>query len=172
VLGNKVLLQAPITIFGGQHYKLRILAEYPVSLMYTDEPEETAEDAAPAEENESETETGNEVNYELEGVWDGFDSSTGLVNRNTFSLSDLLGLDFEICRPVYSNYLRDIGDMKYSESIPVTLDLKVEDTVLATGQYRLRYSIMDMLDRTYHTDFFYLTWDGEKAVFDDPSANE
>jgi hypothetical protein len=178
VLGSKVLLQAPITIFGGQHYKLRILAEYPVSLMYTAEseetaePEETAEDAAPAEENETGTETEYEVKYELEGVWDGFDSSTGLVNRNTFSLSDLLGLDFEICRPVYSNYLEDIGDMKYSESIPVTLDLEVEETVLPAGQYRLRYSILDMLDRTYHTDFFYLTWDGEKALFDDPSAEE
>ena len=172
VLGNKVLLQAPITIFGGQFYKLRILAEYPENLLYTAEPEETEEDTAPAEENETETETGYEVNYELEGVWDGYDSSTGLVNRNTFSLTDLLGTDFEICRPVYSDYLEDVGDMKYSESIPVTLDLAVEDTVLAAGQYRLRYSIMDMLDRTYHTDFFYLTWDGEKAVFDDPFAEE
>jgi hypothetical protein len=172
VLGNKVLLQAPITIFGGQLYKLRILAEYPESLLYTAEPEETAEDTAPAEENETETETGYEVNYELEGVWDGYDSSTGLVNRNTFSLSDLLGTDFEICRPVYSDYLEDVGDMKCSEPVPVTLDLAVEDTVLAAGQYRLRYSIMDMLDRTYHTDFFYLTWDGEKVVFDDLSAEE
>ena len=172
VLGNKVLLQAPITIFGGQFYKLRILAEYPENLLYTAEPEETEEDAAPAEENETETETGYEVNYELEGVWDGYDSSTGLVNRNTFSLSDLLGMDFEICRPVYSDYLEAVGDMKYGEPIPVTLDLAVEDTLLAAGQYRLRYSIMDMLDRTYHTDFFYLTWDGEKAVFDDLSAEE
>ena len=53
-----------------------------------------------------------------------------------------------------------------------TFSSEVEDTVLAAGQYRLRYSIMDMLDRTYHTDFFYLNWDGEKAVFDDPSAVE
>lgn len=179
VLENKVLLQAPITLFDGRLYKLRILAEYPVSLLYTDEseeteetaePEETVEDTAPSEENE--TETGYEVNYELKGVWDGFDSSTGLVNRNTFSLADLLGTDFEICTPVYSEYLKDIGDMKYSESIPVTLDLVVEDTVLPAGQYRLRYSIVDMLDRTYLTDFFCLTWDGEQAVFDDPSAKE
>ena len=170
VLGKKVLLQAPINIFNDPSYKLRILAEYPQSLMYTDEPEETAEDTAPAEENETGTEY--KVNYEVEGVWDGFDSSTGLVNRNTFSLSELLGKNFEICRPVYSDYLKDVGDMKFSQPIPVTLDLAVEDTVLAAGQYRLRYSITDMLDRIYHTDFFYLTWDGEKAVFDVPSAEE
>jgi hypothetical protein len=170
VLGKKVLLQAPIKIFDDTSYTLRILAEYPQSLMYTDEPEETAEDTAPAEENETGTEY--KVNYEVEGVWDGFDSSTGLVNRNTFSLSELLGQNFEICRPVYSDYLKDVGDMKFSQPIPVTLDLAVEDTVLAAGQYRLRYSITDMLDRIYHTDFFYLTWDGEKAVFDVPSAEE
>jgi hypothetical protein len=109
------------------------------------------------------------VNYELEGVWDGYDSSTGLVNRNTFSLADLLGLDFEICRPVYSNYLESIGDMKYSEPMPFSLDLEVEDTVLPAGQYRLRYTIKDMLDRTYYTDFFDLTWDGQNAVFTDPN---
>lgn len=48
----------------------------------------------------------------------------------------------------------------------------MEDKLFTAGQYRLRYSIMDMLDRTYRTDFFYLTWDGEKAVFDDPFAEE
>jgi hypothetical protein len=138
--------------------------------MYIGEPEETAEDAAPAEENETETEY--KVNYELEGVWDGYDSSTGLVNRNTFSIPDLLGQNFEICKPVYSDYLKDIGDMKHSEPITVTLDLAVEDAVLAAGQYRLRYSITDMLDRTYYTDFFDLTWDGEKVVFNDPTAEQ
>jgi len=172
VLGKKVLLQAPVTLFGGQFFSLRILAEYPVNLVYTYEPEGSAEDAETAEENETETETVYEVNYELEGVWDGFDSSTGLVNRNTWSLADLMGLDFEICKPMYSDYLEDIGDMRYSEPVPITLDLAVEDTVLPEGQYRLRYAIKDMLDRTYHTDFFYLTWDGEQAVFDDLSAEE
>ena len=164
VLGSKVLLQAPIRLFGTL-FKLRILAEYPESLAL-DEPEDSPEDAAPAEEAED----GYEVEYELEGVWDGFDSSTGLVNRNTWSLADLMGLDFEVCRPVYSNYLEDIGDVKFGEPIPFTLDLEVQDTVLPAGQYRLRYSIKDMLDRTYHTDFFTLTWDGEQAVFDNPSA--
>lgn len=172
VLGSSVLLQAPITLFDGYYHKLRVLAEYPESMMVGDEPEETAEDAAedaaPAEEDESGT--AYEVTYEVEGVWDGYDSHTGLVDRNTFSLVDLLGTDFTVCRPMYSDYLEDIGDMKCGDPMPVTLDLAVEDTVLPAGDYRLRYSIMDMLDRTYHSDFFYLTWDGENAVFEDPFA--
>ena len=81
-----------------------------------------------------------------------------------------MGLDFVICKPVYSEYLEDIGDLKFSDPMTVSLDLTVEDTVLPAGQYRLRYSISDMLDRSYHTDFFELTWDGEHAVFNDPSA--
>ena len=54
--------------------------------------------------------------------------------------------------------------------IPFTMDLSVEDTVLPAGQYRLRYTIKDMLDRTYYTEFFDLTWDGQNAVFTDPYA--
>ena len=164
VLGNKVLLQAPIRLFD-DIFKLRILAEYPENRLNTAS-EETAEDAAPAEESE----TGHEVKYELEGVWDGFDSSTGLVNRNTWSIADLIGYDYEIARPVYSDYLGGIGDMKYNGPNPIDLDLEVEDTVLPAGQYRLRYSISDMLDRTYHSDFFYLTWNGEQTVFTDPDS--
>ena len=117
-----------------------------------------------------------DVNYDLEGIWDEYNSSTGLVDRNTFSPLELIGMDFDVCRPVYSDYLADkgyknaIGDMKYSDPIPFTMDLSVEDTVLPAGQYRLRYAIKDMLDRTYYTDFFDLTWDGQNAVFADPTA--
>ena len=32
----------------------------------------------------------------------------------------------------------------------------------------MRYSINDMLDRTYTTEFVNFTWDGSKAVFDPP----
>ena len=92
-----------------------------------------------------------------------------------FVAVDLMGLDFEIGKPVFSDYLMEthapktIGDMKYSEPMPFSLDLEVEDTVLPAGQYRLRYTIKDMLDRTYYTQFFDLTWDGQNAVFTDPN---
>ena len=88
-----------------------------------------------------------DVNYDLEGIWDEYNSSTGLVDRNTFSPLELIGMDFDVCRPVYSDYLADmgyknaIGDMKYSDPIPFTMDLSVEDTVLPAGQYRLRYAM-------------------------------
>ena len=167
VMGSKVLLQAPIRLFGFKIFNLRILAEYPEDLNYA----APDTDAADAEEAES----AYEVNYDLEGIWDEYNSSTGLVDRNTFSPLELIGMDFEVCRPVYSDYLADkgyktaIGDMKYSDPIPFTMDLSVEDTVLPAGQYRLRYTIKDMLDRTYNTDFFDLTWDGQNAVFTDPN---
>ena len=170
IIGNKVLLQAPIRLFGFKIFNLRILAEYPEDLSNITQ-NGAEEDAAPEEEAES----AHEVTYELEGVWDEYNSSTGLVDRNTFSMADLMGLDYEIGKPVFSDYLMEthapktIGDMKYSEPMPFSLDLEVEDTVLPAGQYRLRYTIKDMLDRTYYTDFFDLTWDGQNAVFTDPN---
>ena len=168
VMGSKVLLQAPIRLFGFRIFNLRILAEYPEDL--NDAAPDT--DAADAEEAES----AHEVNYNLEGIWDEYNSSTGLVDRNTFSPLELIGMDFDVCRPVFSDYLAGlgsktaIGDMKYSDPIPFTMDLSVEDTVLPAGQYRLRYTIKDMLDRTYYTEFFDLTWDGQNAVFAEPNT--
>ena len=38
--------------------------------------------------------------------------------------------------------------------------------VLPAGKYRIRYSIVDMLDRTYKSDFVELTWDGKKVVYE------
>ena len=171
VMGSKVLLQAPIRLFGFKIFNLRILAEYPEDLNDA-APDTAAADAADAEEAAG----AQDVNYDLEGIWDEYNSSTGLVDRNTFSPLELIGMDFDVCRPVYSDYLADkgyknaIGDMKYSDPIPFTMDLSVEDTVLPAGQYRLRYAIKDMLDRTYYTQFFDLTWDGQNAVFADPTA--
>ena len=168
VMGSKVLLQAPIRLFGFRIFNLRILAEYPGDLNYA----APDTDAADAEEAES----AHEVNYNLEGIWDEYNSSTGLVDRNTFSPLELIGMDFDVCRPVFSDYLAGlgsktaIGDMKYSDPIPFTMDLSVEDTVLPAGQYRLRYKIKDMLDRTYYTEFFDLTWDGQNAVFAEPNT--
>lgn len=161
IVGNKVLLQAPVRVFG-EESKLRILAEYPEDMTFQ-MPDGAAQDDEAAEDTENEY----AVTYELEGVWDGYDSSTGLVDRNTWSLASLVGLDFDVCRPVYSDYLDQVGDMKYSDPLVFDLNLAIEDSVLPEGQYRLRYTISDMLDRTYHSDFFYLTWDGTQAVFED-----
>ena len=165
VEGDTVLMQASVfvpEIWGRSKLaKLRINAKYPEMLDYSqvDSQEDYDEHV---------------VDYTVTGLWDNYDSSTGLVNRNTYSLADLEseGLSFEICKPVYSNYNNNIGDYKYLDAIPFTRSLEVEDMVLPSGKYRIRYSITDMLDRTYYTDFVNLTWDGQEAVYEFPPEEE
>ena len=171
--GNTVLMDASVRIpsFSKSVKKLRILAEYPEDTTSDPEPgdvgeavlEEAGEETAAAEKDET------NVTYKVMGLWNDFDSSTGLSDRNTWSVADMLGDEMEICRPIYSAYRNSIGDMRYSEPFSVGMDLEVVDTVLPAGRYRLRYSIKDMLDRTYTTDFVELTWDGENAVFTAPT---
>ncbi len=193
--GNTVLLQAPVycPLFGDVK-KLRIIAEYPeeMALMSeyeaADEAEENAADGveehmeAVAEESAETTDPAAEgtaegseeaaeeepTNYQLIGIWNDYDSSTGLFDRNTWSMAELNGLEAQICKPVFSNYLGSIGDMRLGDEIIFGPDLTVGEETLPAGQYRLRYSISDMLDRTYESDFFNLTWDGEKATFELP----
>jgi hypothetical protein len=188
--GQKVLMNSLINIpeWGDRKMNLRIIAEYPD--LYDPDQEETTEETADiskektteayvgitarkfAENVLDEEQEEREVKYELAGVWDEYDSSTGLTHRNTWPLTEMEGIDMEICVPVYSDYYNSMGDIRYYNAIALSPSLKIRDTVLPEGRYRLRYSIRDMLDKTYNSDFFYLTWDGEQAVYDDPNTVE
>ena len=121
---------------------------------------------------EEQEEQENIVHYGLAGLWDEYNSSTGTADRNTYSMAQLSGLDFMICKPLYSDYYNSIGDIKNYEPIKFGTDIEIEDTILPAGQYRLRYTIADMLDRTYNSEFVNLTWDGSKAVFELPVEEE
>ena len=156
VKGNTVLLQATVKVpdLTDEIKKLRILAEYPENLDYSQPVDPNAE---PVE---------HEIKYTPTGVWDGYDSSTGLADRNTWAMGDLLGTRLVICKPVYSDYLESTGDMRYCDAIVINQDFSVEEMVLPEGKYRIRYTVSDMLDRTYKSDFVELQWDGEKAVFE------
>ena len=167
---------------------LRIIADYPD--LYDPDQEEAAgepvdittekttgvSEGIPAKESAEnvleEKQEEREVKYEIAGVWDEYESSTGLPNRNTWPLSDMKGLSMKICKPVYSDFLNSVGDMRYYDAIPLSPSLEIRDAVLPAGRYRIRYSIRDMLDKTYTSDFFCLTWDGEQVVYEKPDAAE
>ncbi|SFG19920.1 clostripain-related cysteine peptidase [Oribacterium sp. WCC10] len=164
IQGNTVLMQATVRvpeINSERLMKLRILAEYPEGLTNTIE-----------DEPEADTLEEHIVRYQLAGIWDGYDSSSGLSDRNAYSMADLLGAQMEICTPIYSDYLKKIGDMRYNDPVTIDYSLDVQDTVLPKGKYRMRYTITDMLDRTYNTEFVNFTWDGSKAVFEAPAEPE
>ena len=153
------LLQAPIVIENSMA-KLRIEAE--------------------RKQTELEDESGNivterETEYTVLGIWDGFDSSTGLIDRNTVPLSALYGENISVCRPIYSDYLQDTGDMRYSDEFAVTAGLAAEEMVLPAGIYRICFRITDTFDKGYQSNFVELYWDGENALFGEKAiaaANE
>ncbi len=186
--GHMVLMDAMINVPSWDNRKenLRIIADYP-NLIDPDQEEAAEESTVFSTEEASEVYEGTsteesaegaldenqeerEVRYEIAGVWDEYDSSTGLPHRNTLPLEQMGGVEMEICAPVYSDYLNSVGDLRYYDPVPLSPFLEVRDTVLPAGKYRIRYLIQDMLDKTYSTDFFYLTWDGENAVYEAPYA--
>jgi hypothetical protein len=154
VEANTVLMQGTILIpdINPRVMNLRIFAEHSEGLEFGSEVAEEEGDHV--------------IDYTVTGVWDGYNSSTGLPDRNTYSLSDLEGIEFSVCKAMYSDYFKKIGDWKTYDPKEFTLNLEVVDKELPAGQYRLRYTISDMLSRTYETDFVNFTWDGNNAVFD------
>ena len=133
-----------------------------------EEPAEATDAAAEGTAEGSEEAAEEPTSYELAGIWNGYDSSTGLCDRNTWSMAELNGLGIQICKPVFSDYLEAIGDMRFGDEITIGPELTVEEETLPAGKYRMRYSISDMLDRTYESQFITLNWDGEKATFESP----
>lgn len=181
IQSNTVLMETPVYLPEWERdMELRILASYPESLDERDEDTQEETDKADTEDEDGKNdEEDNEkskaehiVEYQLVGIWDGYEASTGLPDRNTYSLSELEGVGIQIAKPVYSGYLDRIGDYRYYEPIMGGTWLEVQDTVLPPGLYRLRYLITDKMDRTSTSEFVNLIWDGTEAVFEAPIMEE
>ena len=146
--GQKVLMNALINIpeWGNREMNLRIIADYPdlyqpdqegsaeepVNItagetaessekISTEETAESSEEISEEKTEESASEQKErEVKYEVAGIWDEYDSSTGLPRRNTWPLTMMKGMGIEICVPVYSDYSNSVGDMRYYDTQAIT----------------------------------------------------
>ena len=97
--------------------------------------------------------------YEIYGVWEGYDSDTSVINRNVTSLSQLAGQEFTLLYPV----LTGAGVTGYETSTPQTIyrALDIEEIPLEPGTYYLEYEICDMFMRGVVSSRAKMNWDGE-----------
>lgn len=105
---------------------------------------------------------GNE--YEIYGVWEGYDENTELMNRSVKPLSMLAGRKYRLLYP------RDTakGDrVYYSMSGEKTMysRLEVKEIPLPAGTYYLEYEIRDMFMRTVKLERIEIHWDGQEMSF-------
>ena len=100
--------------------------------------------------------------YEIYGLWEGYDEDSQLPNRNVKSLAQMVGQDFRLVWPV-----KDAPDGECQTSEPMTFAraLDIGEVALPEGTYYLQYEVNDMFVRPYYLDLIELHWDGEQITF-------
>ena len=110
--------------------------------------------------------------YTVHGFWDGYETDSGLSNRNLRSLSQMAGREYSLLYPVYTS---DYETPDYFHTAaPKTLYryMQIQDLALPAGTYYLQYVVYDMFMRPMPMDRIEIQWDGTEAKLTDPSAWE
>ena len=104
-----------------------------------------------------------ENGYEIYGVWEGYNSSSNMFNRNVVSLSNMAGQDYRLLYPILdTNTELQGGEYEYSETQTITRVLPIESRLLPPGTYYIQYVVEDMFMRRIAMDRVEVHWDGEK----------
>ena len=109
-----------------------------------------------------------EDGYEIYGVWEGYNSSSNMFNRNVVSLSNMVGQDFRLLYPILDTGkgLKG-GEYEYSSSQIITRALQMECELLPPGTYYIEYVAEDMFMRRIPMEMVEVHWDGNELTLAD-----
>ncbi len=108
--------------------------------------------------------------YEVFGVWDGYEENSELMNRSVRSLITLTGQEYQFLYPVDKKG----GRTTYQASEPMTMyrALDVKEIPLPAGTYYLEYEVEDVFMRHRLLERIELHWDGREMTFPEGFAWE
>ena len=108
-----------------------------------------------------------ESRYVVYGIWDGYETNSGLFNRNVSSLSQMAGQEYRLLYPVYiSEY--EVPDRFYtSEPQTIYRSMEMKNLPVIPGKYYLQYVVMDMFMRPMPMEWIEMNWDGTELKLAD-----
>ena len=111
-----------------------------------------------------------ENQYTVYGLWDGYDSNTGMFNRNVRSLAQLAGQEFAPVYPIFDGEYDSGDDWFKGQTLKMYRTLEVTNEPLPAGTYYIEYVIYDMFMRPMFLDWARMDWDGQTATFPDADS--
>jgi len=112
--------------------------------------------------------------FELQGLWDGYNEHTGLPGRNISSLGEYYGEKMSLFKLAYSSDLKKVAAHTAVKEITIgDDDLMVAKEPLPAGQYLYRFVIRDVFgNRIDSGDLQPVNWDGTKVSYPTETENE
>lgn len=102
-----------------------------------------------------------EKEYVVHGIWNGYDTDTGIPNRNVTRMSDYQGWDYRLLYPVYTEDADDSTFYLEGNDQTMYRSILVESIPIPPGEYAIRYILTDINGREIPQEMVYLRWDGE-----------
>ncbi len=102
--------------------------------------------------------------YEIYGVWEGYDENSELMSRSVKSLAMLAGQEYRFLYPVD---VKGGGRVRYLAGEPMTMyrALSVKERPLPAGTYYVEYEVVNAFLRSTVTERFEFQWDGKQMTF-------
>lgn len=103
--------------------------------------------------------------YEIYGIWAGYDEESTLMNRSVQPLSLLAGQEYQLLYPI--DGAKRSGRPFYQSSAPLKIyrSLDVEEIPLPAGTYYLEYEIDDIFLQKKALDRIEFHYDGTRVTF-------
>ena len=115
--------------------------------------------------------------YEVYGLWEGFDSDSELFNRNVKALSQMAGQEFRI---LYETDVKNknprksidkVEKFETGEAMTMYRGLSVKEISLPEGTYFMEYVVYDNFMRYITLDRVQIDWDGQKMRMNEEDWN-
>ena len=105
--------------------------------------------------------------YEIYGVWEGYDENSQLMNRSVKPLAMFSGQEYRLLYPVDGSQQ---SDYLFSKTMNMYRALDIREIPLPAGTYYLEYEIEDAFMRSKVVERFEIDWDGAEMTFPDADA--
>jgi len=103
--------------------------------------------------------------YVVYGLWDGYETDSGLFNRNVVSLSQVAGQEYSLMHPVYTSDFETSDYYVTAQPQYIYRSMEIKNVPIPEGTYYLQYVVYDMFMRPMPMEMIEIQWDGTSAKF-------
>lgn len=103
--------------------------------------------------------------YEVYGIWNGYDDNSTLMSRSVEELAMVAGRKYRLLYPVEGKEKDDPTSYANGPELKMYRQLDVGEVTLPAGIYYIQYELRDMFMRTMRLEMIEIHWDGETMTF-------
>ena len=99
--------------------------------------------------------------WEVLGLWEGYDNDSRQFNRNVMSLSQMAGREYRLMYEARGGK-RSGKPYAFSPTMILYRSMNLKEIILPPGTYYIQFAVYDLFMRPMHMKMVEMNWDGER----------